>query len=464
MGHSMVVYSWAQQEFGQAALGDERRTRRLVRLAAGLASQVGVAISSACGRCGAQTVSRLLGRKEVTLDHVTRAHIERTGDRCKVCERVLAVQDTTVLDFSTHEGTEGLGPITTSRRSRGLLMHTTLAVSADKTPLGLLGVQVWARDDQKRGCAKARRSRPISDKESQKWLDGLDQAQSATAADQPVLVIGDRESDVFALFAAPRRENVGLLVRVAHNRALLGGEFGYVREALENAPVLGSYTVDVLRQGSRPKRTANMEVRVTRALLKPPVNRTVDIPETPVSVSLIRAVETNAPDGVQRLDWTLLTTDVVEDLAHAREMIRCYTARWVIEEFHRVMKSGCRVEQLQLDTVERLLPAIGLFAVVAWRVLHLTKLARSDPEMTALEVANPEEVDVLSHWLRSNGDKSWNINTAREFNIAVARLGGFLGRKSDGMPGTKTTWQGLRSLEILVQGYRLATSARCNKR
>ena len=137
-------------------------------------------------------------------------------------------------------------------------------------------------------------------------------------------------------------------------------------------------------------------------------------------------------------------------------MVRCYSARWVIEEFHRVLKSGCRVEQMQFDTVDRIKPAVGILAVVAWRVLHLTKYARSEPSPDVGMVAAADELEVLRRWLRSQGDKSTEIYTARDFNIAVARLGGFQGRKSDGMPGTKTTWQGLRNLEVLVLGYKLA--------
>ena len=140
----------------------------------------------------------------------------------------------------------------------------------------------------------------------------------------------------------------------------------------------------------------------------------------------------------------------------AVEMIRCYTARWLIEEFHRVLKSGCRIERVQFETLERILPVIGVLCVVAWRVLHLTKLSRSGG-LKATAVGSREEVVVLRKWLSAQGDRSCAIDSAREFNIAVARLGGFQGRKSDGMPGTKTTWQGLRNLEMLVLGYRLAT-------
>lgn len=201
---------------------------------------------------------------------------------------------------------------------------------------------------------------------------------------------------------------------------------------------------------------ARLEVRSAQVTLRAPQNRPDEVPES-IPVSLVWAVEQDAPDGVKGLDWTLLTTNEIVDYESAVDMIRCYTARWVIEEFHRVLKSGCRVEQMQFETADRLAPAIGILSVVAWRVLSLTKQAHADQEMNVSEVASSEEVSVLSQWLRAQGEKTHSITTVRAFHMAVARLGGFQGRKSDGMPGTKTTWQGLTSLEMLVLGYRLAT-------
>jgi hypothetical protein len=456
MEHCVDADVWALEEFGGARLGDARRTRRLVQIACGAAGSVGAALSSVCGKSGAQTVTRLFGREETTLESVTRPHVIQTRDRCAGQGRLLAIQDTTVLDFTAHSSIEGIGPVTTVEDSRGLLLHTVLCVSADRVPLGILGMQLWTRDPASRGCAKDRRNRPVSEKESRKWLVGLEQAQQATEADQRLLVVGDRESDVYALFVAPRRSGVDLLIRLAHNRAVVDDEYGYVREALEAASIVGTYEVEIPRQGSRPKRTAKLDVRVARVSLRAPRTGRKSVGSEPIEVCLVWALERDAPRAGQALDWTLLTTELVDSYELAVEMIRSYTARWVIEEFHRVLKSGCRVEQMQFDTVERLSPAVGILTIVAWRVLYLTKYARSDPESDVGKVASAEEVEVLSRWLQAKGEKSYVIYTLKEFNIAVARLGGFLGRKSDGMPGTKTTWQGLRSLEILVLGYRLA--------
>lgn len=455
MEHSMDPGVWAEDEFGSAKLGDARRTRRLVAIASGAAGSVGSALSSVCGKSGAQTVSRLLDCAKTTVESVTQPHMEETRNRCAGSGRVLAIQDTTVLDFTNRASLEGIGPVTTARSSRGLLMHSVLAVNEDRVPLGLLGLQLWAREESSRGCARDRRKRPISEKESRKWLIGLKQAQQWTVADQEVLVVGDRESDIFALFAAPRRDGVELLVRLAHNRAVVDDEYSYVRDALIEASIVGVYEIEIPRQGSRPKRVAKLDIRIARVRLRAPANGKMRGAD-PIEVSLVWALERDAPSGCKALDWTLISTEMVDSYDLAVAMIRFYSARWVIEEFHRVLKSGCKVEQMQFDTLDRMKPAIGILAIVAWRVLRLTKEARSDPDSEASSVANAEEVEVLSRWLQAKGDRSYIIQTAKEFTIALARLGGFQGRKSDGMPGTKTIWQGLRNLEILVLGYRLA--------
>lgn len=456
MGEMDAAGYWSEMEFGGAVLGDARRSRRLEMIAAALAAEPGRSISTTCGKSGAQSVSRLLGREEVTLESVTEAHRKQTRHRCGEYGRVLAIQDTTVLDFTTHDCLEGIGPVSQSKRSRGLLMHTVLTLNAEKTPLGICGLQVWARDESERGCAKDRRKRPVSAKESNKWLVGLRQAEECVDEDVALLVIGDRESDIYALFVAPRRANTELLARLAHNRVVQDSEQRYVMDAVKRAEVIGSYLLDVPRQGSRAARQAHLDVRVASVTLRPPQNGVDDLADTSVNVWVVDAVESNEPQGVQPLSWTLLTTQRVDTLKEALEMIQAYGARWVIEEFHHVLKSGCRVEQMQFDCTDRMLPAIGLNAVVAWRVLHVTKYSREHGENPVESVATHDEIEVLSRWLRRQGDKNHAIRTAREFCIAVARLGGFLGRKSDGMPGTKTTWQGLRKLETLVAGYLLA--------
>jgi hypothetical protein len=458
MAESMCC-EWASSEFGGCKLGDKRRTKRLVSIARGLAENVGTAVSSCCGRGAAQLISRFFEQDEVTVDSVLKSHVDQTALRCSGESLVIAVQDTSFLDFTGRRSLEReLGPIGPAKESRGMLMHSVLAVTAEKTPLGLLGLRIWARDAREFGKGSMRRSRFVADKESGKWLDGLAQAESALPDTVPLLVVGDRESDVFALFAADRRKNTDLLVRANQNRAIEDGEFTRMRDAVDAAPILGGYVVAVPRQGSRRARDAQMLVQARAITVKAPLHKTSDIAEKTVELYVIRTREVNAPDGVDPLDWTLVTSMPVADLVSARRVIGYYSVRWVIEEFHRVLKSGCRAERLQFETLERLKPVIAVLSVVAWRVLRLTKAVREEPDAPASAVCSETERRVMERWMEMKKEKSPGIMTAEQFVRAVAFLGGFRGRKCDGKPGTKTLWQGLRRLEDLVQGYELALS------
>ncbi len=450
---------WARKEFGGVVLGDERRNRRLSKIACGVAQNVGGPISMCCGTMAAQLVSRFFDRKEVTLDSVLESHIEQTVKRCAGVERVLAVQDTCYLDFTSHIALEGLGHITSSPDSKGLLMHSILAVDIDRLPLGILGINIWARKTDEYGKKATRKQREVKDKESNKWLIGLRQAESALPEDKPLLVIGDRESDFFALFAAKRRPNTDLLVRAAQNRVVVDPEYRLLYEALEGAGVLGEYELDVPRQGKRKARKAKMQVKAFSVTIKPPANRTPDIPDEPVEVYCVCAREIDVPEGVTPLNWILLTTLPVKTMEDALYIIRAYSVRWVIEEFHKVLKSGCKVENLQFETLERMIPAIGVLSVVAWRVLYISKWARTSPDAAATEIATGLECKVLRAWMKKKRKRGRKIETVRDFVRAVAMLGGFMGRKSDGEPGTKTLWQGLRRLEDLVTGYSLSQDA-----
>lgn len=458
------VEVWSEQEFGGVNLDDPRRAKRLVRISAGMAECPGRAVSSSCGRSGAQAITRLFKLKIVDVDKVLSEHKRQVKKRSKGDGWIFAIQDTTTLDYTSHGALEGTGPIGSSKHSRGLMMHSVLILTEEKTPLGIAGMQIWARKEEEAGKSRQRRKLPVNEKESNKWLLGAKDAQKAVPKDRNLLVIGDRESDVFALFVAPRRENTYLLVRVAHDRALADEEMPYLKGAVDAAEVCGGYSLYVPRQGKRKARQAKLEVRYSQMTIKPPRHRTSDIPDTPVNVWVVQAKEIDAPDGVEPIEWTLLTTKPVLCLEDALWIIKAYASRWVIEEFHRVLKSECKVESMQFDTVECLAPAIAINAVVAWRVMYLTKLSRETPEMDASAVATESEIDVMESWLEAEGEKLTQIQTVEDFVLAVAYLGGFMSRKKGVNPGPKILCEGLRRLENLLLGYALAMSRRSDKR
>jgi hypothetical protein len=452
------VKLWACNEFGGALLGDRRRTNRLVKIAGGLANNVGISVSTSCGKGAAQSISNFFGIDEVNLKSVMENHINKTAKRSIGEDVVFAIQDTTSINYTSHKCLD-TGPIGSNLDAKGLIMHTVLLLKPDKTPLGILDINIWKRDPKNHGNSRNSRKRPINDKESVKWINGLHKTESALPEDKRVIVIGDRESDLFALFNEPRRTTTDLLVRSCYNRSVKDDEFKYLYDALNKASEMGCYELQVPRRGNRPSRAAKMSVRVVQAKINPPRERTVEKYAGPLPFYCVWAKELDAPDGVEPLDWKLLTTYPVDDFQTAVFTIQSYSCRWELEEFHRILKTGCKVEDLQFETTKRLIPAIGVLSVVAWRVLYLSKKAKASPNSDASEVSSEIEREVLSKWLKSRNEKCYKIRTVKDFVLGVAKLGGFLGRTCDGMPGTKTLWEGLRKLEAMVEGYKLWATA-----
>ena len=444
---------WANSEFGFANFGDKRRAKRAVRMAADLIDSVGSSISTTCGRSGAQAVSRFFSCESVTEETTLSCHRLRSIERCKdVSGRILAIQDTTALDFSSHKSLKGLGPTSTGKSANGIMMHSVLLTDEQKVPLGVLGLQLWCRDIDKHGQRSERRSRSTMEKESSKWLWGLDQVKaSLCSVDKEVVLIGDRESDLYDLFAAERSKNMHLLVRMCQNRTVeIDAEKSRLLDAIMKADVRGSYDFHVESQN----RTAHIVVKSCRVWMRPPKDRKLTNENMPC-LWVVEVSEVECPEDKERLHWVLLTTLDAGNLELARYVAECYSGRWSIEEFHRTLKSGCQVERLQFETLSRIRPAIAMLCVVAQQVMFLTKYARSHGEEPANRVCTEEERDTAEKWVVTFRYATYNIGSVRDYVRAIGFIGGFHGRKCDGEPGVKSIWQGIRDLNRLVAGRRM---------
>lgn len=444
---------WGVGEFGGAALGDARRGMRAAQMAAGLLCSVGTAISSSCGGAGAQAVSRLFDRDEVTEASMLSKHVERTVERASQQQDgcILVVQDTTVLDFSGRSNISGLGH-TSMNGGSGVMMHGALVMSEQKLPHGILGLRLWCRDNEEVGINKKRRSRNTLEKESVKWLWGLEQvSKHLSGLGREIVLIGDRESDMYDLFATARPYDVQILARISQNRLVrMDGKQVKVFGALDTSPVIGSYELDLPKE----KRVAKLDVRRCQVMLEPPRGYKL-ANSSSVLVWVVDIRETGAPDGVEQLHWRLMTTLYAESFQECRYIADCYSARWSIEEFHRTLKTGCKVERLQLESVNRLRPAIALLCVVAYQVMYLTRYARSNPEAPASNIATEDEQETVESWVKMNRFATYNVLTATDYVRGIGFIGGFRGRKSDGEPGMQAIWQGLRNLANLVSGRKI---------
>lgn len=476
--------TWAQAEFGNAELGDARRTWRLVQLAETLGSNPSASLPEATGDWAALKASyRFFDNDHVEESDILHSHVLSTYKRMRQVPLALAIQDTSLLDYTAHSQTSGMGPLA-SAYQHGLLMHSTLAVTPESVPLGLLGQSVWARDtnicteqgEYKRGKHKGK---PIEDKESIKWINGMDAAIAARkmCPDTHIVDVADREADVYDLFIHERPVGVDILIRAAWDRAVEGEE-KYLWKAMATAPVAATITVRVPKrkglparknQKARPEqaaREATLEVRYKLVKLRPPrARKSEHLPC--VSVYVVWAVEAASPidaaalksAGIEPIEWMLLSTVAVNSAADALERLQWYACRWGIEVWHKVLKSGCRIEAKQLETAQRLRRCLTVYSVIAWRILFGVMLARQTPNIPCTVLLEEDEWRALYCKIHSRADSPATPPTLRDALRWLASLGGFIGRKSDGEPGVTVLWKGFQHLVDLTSMYKIMSNS-----
>ena len=445
--------TWAVTEFAEAELGDLRRTQRVVELATVLARRPGAALPEACGdRATLKAAYRFFDNAAIDPQNLLDSHVDATLARHATVPLVLAVQDTTELDWTAHPATTGLGPLGHPAH-RGLHVHTTLAFTPERVPLGLLAQQVWARDPNDVGKRATRKQRPIAEKESQKWLTSLE-AVLAARVECPqtrFVSVGDREADVYDLFALERPAGVDLLIRAAWNRCVTQPEH-YVWATVAARPIEAMYTVQVPRRGAQPPRTATLVVRWCPLTLCPPRHRKREgLPAVPLWA--VQALEEAPPAGTDPIEWLLLTTCAVHTTAEALARVDWYACRWGVEVWHRILKSGCRIEARQLETAERLQRCLPLYSVIAWRIFYATMLSRAVPDVPCTALLELEEWQALYCAIHRTPTPPETPPPLRQAVHWIAQLGGFLARRGDGEPGATVLWKGFQHLADLTTMY-----------
>jgi hypothetical protein len=448
---------WAEVELGGAKLGDQRLNERLVVLARDFGARPQAQIPQACqSRAKTKAAYRFLANEKTTMEEILEPHIKSSWGRLGEHDVVLAVQDTTSLNYSAHPATEGLGPIANwLKNPLGLLVHDTMAFTTEGTPLGLLDVQCWARDSSKFGKKHKRKQLSIEEKESNKWLKSFRRvAEAQKQCPRTRLVsVGDRESDVYELFhlALEDPEGPKLLVRAEQDRLLADGQ-EHLWSAVEAQPLAGVQDLQVPRRGKISARQARLEIRYARVLLNPPQGKKK---YGSLQVWGILVQEVDAPEGIEPLSWMLVTTIPVTSFAEAQEKIDWYTKRWCIEIYHRTLKSGCKIEERQLGHADSIEACLAIDMVVAWRVYHLVKLGREVPDVPCTVFFEEAEWKALVTFITKDPYAPKQPPSLREAMLMIASLGGFLGRKSDGNPGTKSIWLGLQRMDDITATWKV---------
>ena len=445
---------WVVGETSSADLGDERLNRRLELVLRRLADQPEKSIPAASRGWGeTQAAYRFFDNEKVTAQKVLSPHREATLQRVRQHAVVLCVEDTSELDFTSRPKTEGLGPLN-YELTRGINIHPMIAVTPEGLCLGVLEFWRWVRDAGDHGGKdrQNRLSRPLEQKESLRWVEGYKKVcgLKGEVGEAQMVYIADRDSDLFELFEAAASGSAAWLIRAAQNRAVKGG--GLLREKVGRSPCLGQVEFNLAPARGRSPRRVVQSLRATRVLLRPPYRP--DKKLAPVEVTVILAREENPPAGEDPIEWLLLSSLPVKSFAEACEKIQWYLCRWQIEVYFHILKNGCKVEQLQLQSRERIEVALALYLIVAWRVLYLTRLGRTVPDLSCEVAFSPQEWRAA--YLVSKRQKPpSDPPRLQEILTLVAGLGGYLARKGDGPPGPKTIWIGLQR----VQDFALALEA-----
>ena len=461
---------WAAHEFGGADLGDKRTNERLIEFAATLAAKPGRAFCGAAqgDKAAIKSYYRMIEQPDdaqITMEAILAPHQQRTVQRMKAQSTALCIQDGTDLNFSRLVQCDGLGVIgsnQTGAQSGGLHLHSTMVVTTQGLPLGILAAQCSAPQPRAKDDTRRTSAMPIEEKKTFAWIKGLRQCNELAAQlpDTRQVVVMDREADFYELFDEQRSRRVELLVRAKHDRAT--GEELNLFESVRQSPVQSQLQILVPRQSARAKkskqkarvgheqRTAHVELRWREVKFLPGASRPN---KKALTLRVVHVLETSPPLDAEPVEWFLLTTCEITTTEQAQECLRWYCLRWRIEDWHRVLKSGCRIQALQHKTAERLKRAIAINLVIAWRIMLMTLLGRECPDLPTEILFSDFEIEVLNAYAKKKGiDKPTRLGDAVR---VVARLGGYIGRAKDGPPGHQIMWQGYSELQSLCRGLSL---------
>lgn len=448
---------WAKEQFGSAELGDKRRTDRAVQVATRMACNPAASIPRQAGSFhDAKATYRMFDCDDVTFEGLIEPHMASVRQRAGASSTVLMVQDTTHLDFTKHPAAEELGPIGNGR-GRGFIMHSTLAIDPEGSGevLGLAAQQLFCRDEKTLSSGETRTQRLQRERESRLWPESVAAVGSAPDDRTQWVHVCDRQADVFATFDTCRQFDVDCVIRVCQNRRCAPGHHAEAAEKrlldwTRSLRAGGEKTLPLRSRPNRKRRDARLKLAwAPMTLFEPELGAQG---RHPLHAWVVRAWEPKTPKGEDPIEWVLVVTMPVENVEDAKRILHWYSLRWLIEEYHKCLKTGCRIEARQLETRDRLEACIAMSNVVSVRLLALKLAARSK----ARAGARPPVDDLHIQLLAAHQGIEAESLTAYTFWREVAKLGGFLGRKGDGEPGWQTLWLGWMQLDAMAFGARLA--------
>ncbi len=444
--------SWAERTFGGVQLHDRRRTERAVQAASKLAENpLGSLPAQMHTWKETKALYRLLDEPDVTFAALMQPHFEQTREQANASPVVLLVQDTTDIDLSHRHKISGVGQIG-NERGRGFFVQTVLAVRPQtREVLGCLAQEPFVRIPAPQGEQRYQR-RKREERETDVWKRQVSAIGTPESGSMWVHV-GDRGADMFPFFQACQATQTHFLVRAGKSRRVEESEeeITYSLMRARSWPSQASRPFEVPARHGRQARSTQVQLAFGQMTLLPPRNEPRASKE-PLTVWVIRVWEEQAPEGEEPLEWVRLPSVPTTTLEDAWERVDWYRHRWLVEDYHQCLKSGCRIEERQLQSVDGLMRLLGLLSPLAVRLLQVRALAREDPERPASQVIDPVMLAVLAQ--RCGGSPA--TMTVGTFWTEVARLGGYLARSHDGPPGWRTIWKGWLFLQTLLEGAHLA--------
>jgi hypothetical protein len=462
--------TWIDKEVGGCNFNDVRLAKRFSKLLGMMTEGIGESIPYACQDwANTKAAYRFFSNAEVSEDQIMAGHFQATCDRLSQAnQKILVLHDTCEFSFQREKdspigllGQPACGKSKDGRLKhitvRGILMHSSLAITLDGLPLGLAAIKFWTRK-QFKGCNALKKKInptrvPIEEKESIRWLENLRQSTALTSNPGDCVHIGDRESDIFELFSLAHELGTNFLVRTCVDR--LAQDAGTtVAAQMKKAPVKGRHRLQA-RNKLGESYEAQLDIKYEQMQVLPPVGKWKDYAD--LTLTVIHATECGTPRGREKIVWKLITNLPVQSLEEAIEKLNWYAMRWKIEVFHKILKSGCKAEQSKLRSSERLVNLIAIFCIIGWRVFWLTMLHRAEPDLPPAIALETTEVYLLDELVKPESGKSHRKATISDYIIKIARLGGYLNRAADPPPGNMVMWRGLSKLNDIHLGFLLGS-------
>jgi hypothetical protein len=430
------------KDFPNLDFGDIRRNERFVKIIDNLSTQPGSSIPKQNNNWyDTKATYEFFKNEDVSIDSLQQLISSYGVSQIKSAEPLLIIHDISNISYNDLKA-EGLGYLD-NKEGRGILCYSSIAASTDGLPLALMYQHTWTRPLEELGKSKSRKRRLFEDKETFQWYKGMTEVNKCLGDTVQKIHVADREADVYELFFSAYEKGTDLLIRARHNRQL--GNGCSLWNQIAEQPCQQRVTIQVPDETGKKKKDIEASVRYQKVeILRPSTskNKYESVELTAIEIKQVGEVKKEE----DRICWKLLTTVEVETVNDAMQCVKWYTCRWLIERFHYVLKSGTKIEELQLKQAASLQKAISVYSLAAFRIMQLVYQSRHTPNVSCEVILTKEQWTVLYMLIHQQHKTLKQPPTLSDTIKWIGKLGGHLGRKSDGPPGLKTVWLGYQRL------------------